>query len=401
MSSVSLDDIMEFMRKEKEDRAKERESDKLEFKNMIRQGVKEEVQNTIKPLQDKQEILESAQADMKGKIGELVKAVKDLKSKVEAPSEIAEVAPKPLKKQTLTDQLNILPSEEVSQAEGIDPRVAEIIDMARRTVGLCSIDSTDLARMRQAQFGGATTEEEEKEYAVREYLRCELKIRDETADKMEIENIFVPASERDDPKSLNVTFKDYSSVTHIYEKTRIMRKDSRINNYIPRQFNDTLRAISNIDFNIRQDKQYQTRIKMGLRGLELHKKLRGSRKWEKVTLPSNLPPVNLSSRPVSESSSPPPGRPRLVSTREKRGRGSSGGGSDFELHLSKVAKKDHDKADISENEEENGSSVTGKNQQLGHDPGCITNIQGTPAKSYSFNQSVQSPILSRSKNISK
>ena len=101
MSSVSLDDIMEFMRKEKEDRAKERESDKLEFKNMIRQGVKEEVQNTVKPLQDKQEILESAQADMKEKFGELFKAVKDLKSKVEAPSEIAEVAPKPLKNKHL------------------------------------------------------------------------------------------------------------------------------------------------------------------------------------------------------------------------------------------------------------------------------------------------------------
>ena len=124
------------------------------------------------------------------------------------------------------------------------------------------------------------------------------------ADEMEIENIFVPACEKDDPKSLNVTFKDYSSVTRIYEKTRIMRKESRINNYIPRQFNDTLKAISAIDFNIRQDRQYQTRIKMGLSGLELHKKLRGSRKWEKVALPTNLPPVNLSSRSISESASP-------------------------------------------------------------------------------------------------
>ena len=160
MSTVSLDDIMDFMRKDKEARAKERESDKLELKNMISEGVKLEVQNTIKPLQDKQEMLESAQADMKDKFGELCEMVKDLKSKVETPSRTEKVAPKSLKKQILADQLTSphLPCEEVSKAEDIDQEVAEIIDMARRTVGLCSIDSSDLSRMRQAQYGGATTE---------------------------------------------------------------------------------------------------------------------------------------------------------------------------------------------------------------------------------------------------
>ena len=98
MSTVSLDDIMDFMRKDKEARAKERESDKLELKNMISEGVKLEVQNTIKPLQDKQEMLESAQADMKDKFGELCEMVKDLKSKVETPSRTEKLAPKSLKK---------------------------------------------------------------------------------------------------------------------------------------------------------------------------------------------------------------------------------------------------------------------------------------------------------------
>ena len=110
--------------------------------------------------------------------------------------------------------------------------------------------------MRQEQFGGATN-------AVKEYLRCELKISGKDIEEMEIENIFVPASEKYDPKSLNVTFRNYSSVTRIYEKTRIMRKESRISNYIPRQFNDTLRAISAIDYQLREDGRYQTRIKWG------------------------------------------------------------------------------------------------------------------------------------------
>ena len=89
-----------------------------------------------------------------------------------------------------------------------------------------------------------------------------------------------------------------------------MRKESRIINYIPRQFKDRLSAVSEFDYNIRLDKKYQTRIKMGVQDLELHRKLRGTKKWERVTLPRNLPPVDLSSRsttPVSHS--PPPGRP--------------------------------------------------------------------------------------------
>ena len=101
-----------------------------------------------------------------------------------------------------------------------------------------------------------------------------------------------------------------SSVARIFQKTRIMRKDSRISNYIHRQFMDRLRAISEFDYNLRQDKSYQTRIKMGVQDLELHKKVRFSNRWEKVTLPKDLPPVNMSSRTViAVSESPPPGRP--------------------------------------------------------------------------------------------
>ena len=44
-----------------------------------------------------------------------------------------------------------------------DIQVTEIIDLARRTVGLHKIDNDDLKRMRLEHFGGATTEDEEKQ----------------------------------------------------------------------------------------------------------------------------------------------------------------------------------------------------------------------------------------------
>ena len=409
MSPVSLEDIMEFMKKEKEDRAKEREADKEEIRNMIIKGVREEVQSNIKSFQDKQEVLEFNQADMKEKFDELVEVVKNLQSKVETPqTNTGAEVPGPHSEPSLTVHRPSYLNEQVLQGGGQDPKVKEIIDFARRTVGLCSIDSEDLARMRQDQYGGATTEEEEKLLAVKEYLRCELKISNKDIEEMEIENIFVPASEKHDPRSLNVTFRNYSSVIRIYEKTRIMRKGSRINNYIPRQFHDTLRAISAIDYQLREDGRYQTRIKMGLEGLELHKELRGSRKWERVSLPDNLPPVNLSGRPTtaSDSTSPPPGRPRLGSTREKRGRDSNS--SDTEQHVCKVAKKNKEEkneikklndTEKSAKESQERSKDVLPCQDQGKDPGNVTDIQGTPVKALSTHSYLESPIFSRSKII--
>ena len=289
--------------------------------------------------------------------------------------------------------------------------VAEIIDVARRTVGLSRIDREDLERMKQPHFGGATTEEEAKLLAVKEYLRCELKIEQGLIDDMAIDNIFSPENRRDEPQYLNVTFRDSLSVSKIYEKTRIMRKESRIINFIPKQFSDRVRAISEIDYNIRLDKSYQTRIKMGLTDVELHRKLRGTTRWEKVSLPGNLPPVNLRARsppPAALASlSPPPGRPRLQSTRDKRGRDSSG--SETEQNNPKVAKQSEGGKDSTEkdsavdlvkvwmNSVSEATLVTeGSNSPVkaSPDPGLFTSIQGTPAKSLSELTYIQSPILS-------
>ena len=144
--------------------------------------------------------------------------------------------------------------------------------------------------MRQTQFGGATNVEEEKLLAVQEYLRCELKIGNEVQQTMEIENIF-PAFGVN-PTHLYVTFKQESSVTRIYEKTRIMRHGSRIINFVPRQFKDRSRAIGEIEYKLRKEENYQTRLKMGMQDLELWKKVRGmNSRWERVLLPSIYLPL--------------------------------------------------------------------------------------------------------------
>ena len=58
----------------------------------------------------------------------------------------------------------------------------------------CMTDSLeDLARMRQSQYGGAQNEDEERLFAVREFLQCEVKIPKEIIQNMKIVNIFPPS----------------------------------------------------------------------------------------------------------------------------------------------------------------------------------------------------------------
>ena len=154
---------------------------------------------------------------------------------------------------------------------------------------------------------------------------------------------------------------------------------------------------------------------MGLYDLELHRKLRGSSKWERVALPNDLPPVNLHSRPAQHlSNSPPPGRPGhdydYSRDSNKRGRESTGSNSD--QNVTKVAKKSTDTAqvenDVTDSEDsflkkvEKANLVSEGNTSPGYtvevtDPGTVTSVQGTPAKLYpglcSFQQS---PIIAKS-----
>ena len=63
-------------------------------------------------------------------------------------------------------------------------------------MGLFRIDQADLARMRQEQYGGAKTPEEERVLAVKEYLKAELKIDSKNIDRMVIEKTFYLNSEK-------------------------------------------------------------------------------------------------------------------------------------------------------------------------------------------------------------
>ena len=119
---------------------------------------------------------------------------------------------------------------------------------------------------------------------------------------------------KDNPDCIFVTFKHRSSVTRIFDKTRIMRRGSRVKNYIPWQFRERARAIGELEYNLREVEKCKTKLKMGLNDIQLFKKSRsGGSRWEHVPLDeAELPPIDMGmsgspSRTVT--SSPAPGRP--------------------------------------------------------------------------------------------
>ena len=161
MTTVSLEDIMNFMKKEKEERAKERESDKEEIKHKIVDGVKDEVKKNIKPIQDRQDTLEQAQVEMKGQFAEMLEEVKGLRTGRSRQDPLPSWPSSP----SQSDLIGT--STRVGGPNNLDPKGAEVIEIARRTVGLHKIVKDDLARMRLEHHGGATTEKEEKILAVK------------------------------------------------------------------------------------------------------------------------------------------------------------------------------------------------------------------------------------------
>ena len=395
----TIEDLFEFMRKDKEERAKEREKDKQESKELISQGVQNEVKSLINPLEKRVQGMEESHENVMNKLEDMSEQMKNFRVQLETQGKehVRPVVNYP------TQELG----EERQEGTADVDKITEIISLARRTVGLHRIDNSDLERMRQQQFGGAKTEDEEKRLAVQEYLRCELKIGNDVQKSMEIEEIFPAYGEN--PAHLYVTFKEESSVTRIFEKTRIMRKESRIMNYIPRQFRERARAIGEIEYRLRKEQNFQTRIKMGLNDLELWKKIRGMNgRWEKVSLPRNLPRIDMSS-PVRGpiSTSPPPGRPD--SQGAKRGRESTG--SESGKKNSKNARNDLN--DTSDNSFDNFSEKVKKANLVGEatisptkhgeglykkpDHGAVFSVTGMSAKHTIVEEDFPgSPILSKS-----
>ena len=323
----------------KEIREKERQEDRAEMVKVVDMKVAE----AIRPFKSKTNSVVQAQKDMKEQVDNLTGLLRGLREKFESHSQsqnsgVSDTS-SPVQGELHGHPVGpVWQDRQTVRVQRQPDTLSEIISEARRTVGLFRIDNADLTRMRQEQFGGAKTEEEEKLLAVREFLKMELKLDPKTVEKMDIEKMFF--LRKDNPDCMFVTFKYGSSVSKIFDKTYIMRKESRVKPYIPREFRDRARAISEIEYDLRNREKCKTKVKMGFYDLQLFKKDITRGKWELVPLTGvDLPPVDLNagqSPSKTATTSPAPGRP-CQSRPEKRNRESYGSPT---LTVQKSAKHD-------------------------------------------------------------
>ena len=233
---ASNDDLMSFLKqmeekreKEKEElaevRKRERQEDRAEMIKLMETCIGEKVNELIEPYKERTERIEKGQSDMKEQVDILMGQMKSVNEILGGKNENLQSSSTVTMAEAVKRQRQILNPRPMQQDTGDyqEVKTQELISLSRRTVGLQKIDSSDIQRMYQEQYGGATSEEEARLLAVKEYLKLELKLSEETIQEMEIERIFTPA--REDPEWLYVTFRYKVSVSRIFEKTRIMRKN--------------------------------------------------------------------------------------------------------------------------------------------------------------------------------
>ena len=128
--------------------------------------------------------VEKAQEDMSSQLKVMSDEIKELRDQLkskdgQARGELSQTQPSSQPSNAPSGPGRVSEPIQTCTVNGSDQsELLEIISLGRRTVGLHKIDRADLERMRQEQYGGAKTEEQERLLAVQEYLRCELKIGD-------------------------------------------------------------------------------------------------------------------------------------------------------------------------------------------------------------------------------
>ena len=276
---VSLEDILSFMKQDKQDRikqreqereerAKQREQDMIMIKEMIDNGVNAEVITAIEPLCQRQKKLEDDQKSLQDKFDEMLEMLADFK-----------------KKDSKDDPCLVDRREEFND-DVIEERTAsteELAAAARRTIGLQCIYPEDVGR--QMRLNGARDETEARLFAAKEYLWCEMKVGGEVFDGLEVEKIFPPAKEN--WNTLYVEFTSETSVSILYNYSRNLRKNQRLVPYIPKQFYSRYRTLESAAYNLRHsDVKYKTRVRMGSTDLVLWKKKPSESFWTPVQLPT-------------------------------------------------------------------------------------------------------------------
>ena len=309
----------EARKQEKEEekiaRSKERKEDMEEIKAMIQAGVKQEVQVAVIPLQERLDLQEKNNRELKEQFSEVLEEVKTLRESVKTSEEFPFLP----KSQNLK---SIYASKHIQLNSKADHdhvrQVEELCASARKVIGLTPIEPRMLEL--QIQSFGAKDQEQAMQMEVESYLKCEMKMKPTDIQRLDIVRVFPPPGQ-DDWKTLFVEFGSEFQVDKVFQHTKYMVKsDHRVLHWFPVQMKERRAAIEKIAFEIREagrvDK-IRTRVRVGREDIQLSTKL-PNEKWKRELLPPDLPEIDFSfTSSPAPTSSPPPGRPGRDHSRKR------------------------------------------------------------------------------------
>ena len=122
---------------------------------------------------------------------------------------------------------------------------------------------------------------------IKNYLKCEMKMKPSDIEKLGIVKVFPPA--KDNWNVLYVEFASDYQVDMVMSHTRFMvKQDHRVVRWYPRQMFERYRAIESIAYEIRKTQKLKTRVKVGRDDIELSVRESGSSAWKKQALPDQI-----------------------------------------------------------------------------------------------------------------
>ena len=290
-------EILAFLKSNQEALARERQEDKLlrvkerqedmdHILSMIKKGVQNEVKQAVQAIEERLEIQERVNQDLCKKLQCAMTEIDNLRSSqvVQDLSRDKNISKEALEELNNTEEVLARPTQQ-----------EELCASARKVLGFSPIEP----RMLDLQINsyGAKDIEEAKLMEVKNYLKCELKMKPSEIENLNFKRIFPPA--KGEWKVLYVEFTSDTQVDKVISHTKNMDKqDHRVVRWYSWQMYDRFRAVESLAYDLRKVHNKKTRVKTGKDDLELFSKDSGSSVWKKHVLPENLPEFVLKSSQI-------------------------------------------------------------------------------------------------------
>ena len=336
-----MEEVLEYLKVQDEKRSREREEDNVELTRKIREGVKQELNDVMKPWQERTEKVEKRADKMEDNLKKLVSDISSIKEQLA--TTISTPTARPVSSWAAVTQqqsvqtgaggvrLSVESYQNQDQASKDQEEIRKIFKMSNQTLGLSPIAHNIVeaeVQRRVAENGEereSVTSKVMKE-AVEEYLVMEMKVKKEYLEKLNIVGIFAPQKREWNTLYVQLESKEQADWVLHHKQWMVKPVDgqvmSKVVKYVPRQLYDRWDAIQAMAFNIRQagNKQVQTNVGHGTYDFFLQTRNKGERVWgEYWKLPDTLPKVVLRQmeREVRSPASAP-GREQYMKRTEKR-----------------------------------------------------------------------------------